>query len=109
MSVPTINSVDYNGEEQSATVADSDYYNITKNDKHKNAGSYDVVLTLSSGAENYRDGMHADVYNDKLVYVKSDYGYQLMAYEFDDTLVEISCKYNFDTLKAIDDSLRFDL
>ncbi|MBR5786893.1 MAG: hypothetical protein IKY41_09390 [Clostridia bacterium] len=69
----------------------------------------DVVLTLSSGAENYRDGMHADVYNDKLVYVKSDYGYQLMAYEFDDTLVEISCKYNFDTLKAIDDSLRFDL
>ena len=33
----------------------------------------------------------------------------VMAYEFDDTLVEISCKYNFDTLKAIDDSLRFDL
>ena len=53
--IPTIASVYYNGEEQSATVADSDYYNVTQNNKYKNAGSYEVVITLINNNYKWTD------------------------------------------------------
>lgn len=60
VSIPTIESVNYNGEEQSANIKNSDYYNITKNDKYKDAGSYNVILTLVSNNYKWADGSNSE-------------------------------------------------
>ena len=47
---PTIASKAYNAQLQTADVADSDLYTVTSNEGGRDAGTYDVVLTLKDAA-----------------------------------------------------------
>ena len=53
VAVPTVESKTYNGTVLTADVTETADYDVTKNDGGKNAGAYDVVLTLKD-AENYK-------------------------------------------------------
>lgn len=53
VAVPTVESKTYNGTVLTADVTETADYDVTKNDGGKNAGAYDVVLTLKD-ADNYK-------------------------------------------------------
>lgn len=53
VAVPTVESKIYNGTVLTADVTETADYDVTKNDGGKNAGAYDVVLTLKD-ADNYK-------------------------------------------------------
>ena len=53
VAVPTVESKTYNGTVLTADVTGTADYDVTKNDGGKNAGAYDVVLTLKD-ADNYK-------------------------------------------------------
>ena len=53
VTAPTIASKVYNGQTQTADVAESTLYSVTTNNGGTNVGSYDVVLTLTDSA-NYK-------------------------------------------------------
>lgn len=69
----------------------------------------DAVITLSSRENVDFTGMTETFYDGRVVYVKFDSAYRLLAYEFGGTLVELSCKYDFDTLEDLFDALYFKL
>ena len=52
VNLPVIESLIYNGEEQYATVAESDIYEVSKEGKGTIAGDYDIELTLKD-SDNY--------------------------------------------------------
>ena len=53
VAVPTVESKTYNGTVLTADVTETADYDVTKNDGGKNAGAYDVILTLKD-ADNYK-------------------------------------------------------
>lgn len=53
VAVPTVESKTYNGTVLTANVTGTADYDVTKNDGGKNAGAYDVVLTLKN-TDNYK-------------------------------------------------------
>ena len=56
---PAIASKPYNGETQTADVPESDLYTVTENNGGKDAGKYNVVLTLKD-SENYKWSTSSD-------------------------------------------------
>ena len=56
VSVPTIDGKIYNGTQQTAKIADTEYYTVTQNGGGINTGKYNVKLALKDGANYYWDG-----------------------------------------------------
>ena len=56
VSVPTVDGKIYNGTQQTAKIADTEYYTVTQNGGGINTGKYNVKLALKDGANYYWDG-----------------------------------------------------
>lgn len=70
----------------------------------------DVVVTLSPRAEaDYRGMKDYRMDDGTVVFVKGDFGYKLMAYMYEDTWVEVSCKFDYATLADVYNFLRFEM
>ena len=55
VAVPTINSVVYNGEVQTANIPESDKYTVLSETNYTNAGTYDIVIKLNNDSYKWTD------------------------------------------------------
>ena len=65
LTVPTIENLTYNGDNQAAAVPDSTEYTVSENKEHKGVGEYTVVLALSDMANTKWDATKANVVEEK--------------------------------------------